>query len=54
MPADESLPGTLKRSPKRAQETWLKTHDDGQAGAGARDRAQAGLTGGQLPRSVLS
>jgi hypothetical protein len=27
VPADESLPGTLKRSPKRAQETWLKTHD---------------------------
>jgi hypothetical protein len=28
MPADESLPGTLKRSPKKAQETWLKTHDN--------------------------
>ena len=27
MPAEESLPGTLKRSPKKAQETWLKTHD---------------------------
>jgi ChaB len=27
MPADESLPATLKRSPKKAQETWLKTHD---------------------------
>jgi hypothetical protein len=27
MPADESLPGTLKRSPRKAQETWLKTHD---------------------------
>jgi hypothetical protein len=27
MPADESLPGTLERSPKKAQETWLKTHD---------------------------
>ena len=27
MPADKSLPGTLKRSPKKAQETWLKTHD---------------------------
>jgi hypothetical protein len=27
VPADESLPGTLKRSPKKAQETWLKTHD---------------------------
>lgn len=28
MPSDESLPGTLKRSPKKAQETWLKTHDN--------------------------
>jgi ferric-dicitrate binding protein FerR (iron transport regulator) len=27
MPAEESLPGTLKRSPKKAQETWLETHD---------------------------
>jgi ChaB len=27
MPADEALPGTLKRSPAKAQETWLKTHD---------------------------
>ena len=27
MPADESLPGTLKRSPRKARETWLKTHD---------------------------
>ena len=27
MPVDKSLPGTLKRSPKKAQETWRKTHD---------------------------
>lgn len=27
MPGKESLPGTLKRSPKKAQETWIKTHD---------------------------
>jgi ferric-dicitrate binding protein FerR (iron transport regulator) len=27
MPEDESLPGTLARSPEKAQETWLKTHD---------------------------
>jgi hypothetical protein len=27
MPTDETLPGTLARSPKKAQETWLKTHD---------------------------
>ena len=38
MPADESLPGTLKRSPKKAQETWLKTHDSAaeQYGDGAQ------------------
>ena len=27
MPGRDSLPGTLKRSPKKAQETWIKTHD---------------------------
>jgi hypothetical protein len=27
MPARDDLPGTLKRSPKKAQETWAKTHD---------------------------
>jgi len=27
MPAREALPGTLKRSPKKARETWLETHD---------------------------
>ena len=27
MPGREALPGTLKRSPKKAQETWIKTHD---------------------------
>jgi hypothetical protein len=38
MPADKSLPGTLKRSPKKAQETWLKTHDSAveQYGDGAQ------------------
>ena len=38
MPAQESLPGTLKRSPKKAQETWLKTHDSAaeQYGDGAQ------------------
>jgi hypothetical protein len=38
MPVDESLPGTLKRSPKKARETWLKTHDSAadQYGDGAR------------------
>ena len=27
MPARDELPWTLKRSPKKAQETWSKTHD---------------------------
>ena len=27
MPGKEELPSTLKRSPKKAQETWVKTHD---------------------------
>jgi uncharacterized protein YecT (DUF1311 family) len=27
MPGKEELPDTLKRSPKKAQRTWLKTHD---------------------------
>ncbi|GHF52253.1 cation transport regulator ChaB [Amycolatopsis bartoniae] len=27
MPGREALPSTLKRSPKKAQDTWVKTHD---------------------------
>jgi ChaB len=27
MPAREELPSTLRRSPKKAQETWSKAHD---------------------------
>ncbi|WP_113699595.1 ChaB family protein [Nonomuraea lactucae] len=27
MPAREELPSTLRRSPKKAQETWMKAHD---------------------------
>lgn len=27
MPAKEEMPSTLKRSPKKAQRTWAKTHD---------------------------
>jgi len=27
MPGKEKLPGTLKRSPAKAQRTWAKTHD---------------------------
>jgi hypothetical protein len=39
MPADESLPGTLKRSPRKAQETWLKTHDSAAEQYGDGERA---------------
>jgi hypothetical protein len=27
MPAREDMPSTVRRSPKKAQETWAKTHD---------------------------
>ncbi|GAB2956207.1 ChaB family protein [Micromonospora polyrhachis] len=27
MPGRESLPSTVQRSPKKAQDTWVKTHD---------------------------
>jgi cation transport regulator ChaB len=38
MPGREELPSTLKRSPRRAQETWIKTHDSavGEYGEGER------------------
>lgn len=39
MPADKSLPGTLKRSPRKAQETWLKTHDSAVEEYGDGERA---------------
>jgi hypothetical protein len=28
MPGSDELPGTLKRSPKKAQETWIAVHDN--------------------------
>ena len=39
MPVDESLPGTLKRSPKRAQTAWLETHDSAVEQYGDGERA---------------
>jgi len=39
MPAREELPSTLKRSPKKAQETWLKTHDSAVESYGEGERA---------------
>jgi cation transport regulator ChaB len=39
MPGREALPGTLKRSPKKAQETWIKTHDSAAETYGDGERA---------------
>jgi hypothetical protein len=39
MPGRESLPGTLKRSPKKAQEIWIKTHDAAVETYGEGERA---------------
>ena len=39
MPAREELPDTLKRSPKAAQETWIKTHDSAVKTYGEGERA---------------
>ena len=39
MPAREELPSTLRRSPKKAQETWAKTHDSAVEQYGEGERA---------------
>jgi cation transport regulator ChaB len=39
MPARDEIPGTLKRSPKKAQETWMKTHDSAVESYGEGERA---------------
>jgi cation transport regulator ChaB len=39
MPAKEELPATLQRSPKKAQETWSKTHDSAVESYGEGERA---------------
>src|SRR3954453_12332719 len=39
MPAKEELPSTLQRSPKKAQETWSKTHDSAVGTYGEGERA---------------
>jgi cation transport regulator ChaB len=43
MPARESMPSTIKRSPKGAKETWAKTYDSAldQYGEGSRARRVA-------------
>jgi cation transport regulator ChaB len=39
MPAREEMPSTLRRSPKKAQETWAKTHDAAVEQYGEGERA---------------
>ncbi|MFG1924127.1 ChaB family protein [Cryptosporangium sp. NPDC048952] len=39
MPGRKELPSTLKRSPKKAQETWIKTHDSAVEEYGEGERA---------------
>ena len=39
MPGMDELPATLKRSPKKAQETWAKTHDSAVETYGEGERA---------------
>lgn len=39
MPAKDELPSTLRRSPKKAQETWAKTHDSAVETYGEGERA---------------
>jgi cation transport regulator ChaB len=39
MPAKDELPSTLKRSPKKAQETWSKAHDAAVDSYGEGERA---------------
>lgn len=39
MPAKKELPSTLQRSPRKAQETWMKTHDSAVEQYGEGERA---------------
>jgi ChaB protein/Rho termination factor-like protein len=39
MPARKEMPGTLRRSPEKAQETWAKTHDSAVEEYGEGERA---------------
>ena len=39
MPGRQELPGTLKRSPRKAQETWVETHDSAVETYGEGERA---------------
>ncbi|MBW3668969.1 MAG: ChaB family protein [Actinobacteria bacterium] len=39
MPASKEMPGTLKRSPAKAQRTWAKAHDSAVESYGEGERA---------------
>jgi len=39
MPGNQELPSTLERSPKKAQETWVKAHDSAVDEYGEGERA---------------
>jgi hypothetical protein len=39
MPARQEMPSTLRRSPRKAQETWAKTHDSAVQEYGEGERA---------------
>jgi hypothetical protein len=43
MPAEKDMPSTIRRSPRKAQETWAKTHDAAveQYGEGERSHRTA-------------
>lgn len=39
MPADREMPGTIRRSPEKAQRTWRETHDSAVETYGEGERA---------------
>lgn len=48
VPTDDDLPSTLQRSPKKARDTWLATHDSAveQYGEGERAHCDDGDSAG--------
>jgi pyrrolidone-carboxylate peptidase len=51
MPAREELPSTLRRSPKKAQETWSKAHDSAVETYG-ESPGRSSMTKDELGRAV--
>ena len=39
MPAEQNMPGTMRRSPRKAQRTWQETHDSAVGSYGEGERA---------------